>query len=269
MVIYSWNMLFSNERLDDAFAFIRDADFDIFCLQEVPEKFLERLKALPFHLVSRHERRIPVKRGTVPNFVVILSKHPIEQHRSVSLSSSHPSHSLPLHTRMFVRFTPLTLFSDVREAVVHGFSDLERGALYADIAIGDIPVRVFNFHLTLTQPAWRIDEFRSTLAKRDREKRTIVCGDFNTLEKPHVSILNWLLGGRTSDALLYRRERTTIERHFVEHELVNPLRGSVTHPLSQSQLDHVLVSRSFSIKNASVISNRHGSDHHPIRVEIA
>ncbi len=266
MVIYSWNMLFSNERLDGAFAFIRDADFDIFCLQEVPEKFLERLKTLPYHLASRHERKIQLKGNASSSFAVILSKHPIEKHWSIFLPG-HPSHSLPLHTRLFVYFTPLMLFSDVREAVGYGFADLERGALYADVAIGGASVRVFNFHLTLTQPAWRIDEFASTLAKRDQEKPTIVCGDFNTLEKPHISILNWLLGGRVSDAFLWHRERRMMERHFVEHELVNPLRGSVTHPLSRSQLDHILVSESFSIKNASVIRDRHGSDHHPIRVE--
>ena len=106
------------------------------------------------------------------------------------------------------------------------------------------------------------------MAERDPSVSTIVCGDFNTIESPFVSLLNWLLGGSVSDSFSYRRERTHIEKRFVEHELINPLAGGITHPLSQSQLDHILVSRSFSIKNAVILPDRIGSDHHPIRVEI-
>ena len=40
MKIYSWNMLFRNTDLDRAFSFIKSLDFDVFCLQEVPEKNL-------------------------------------------------------------------------------------------------------------------------------------------------------------------------------------------------------------------------------------
>jgi endonuclease/exonuclease/phosphatase family metal-dependent hydrolase len=104
---------------------------------------------------------------------------------------------------------------------------------------------------------------------RDASVPTIVCGDFNILEKPHITLLNWILGGRATDALFYTRERTTIEERFVEHDLHNALRGAVTHPLSRSQLDHILASNTFSIKDASVLPDRVGSDHHPIRVEVA
>ena len=72
-----------------------------------------------------------------------------------------------------------------------------------------------------------------------------------------------------SDALLYSRERTRIEQHFVEHQLTNPFAGGITHPVSQSQLDHILVSSSLSIKNAEILPDRIGSDHHPIHVEIS
>ena len=129
-------------------------------------------------------------------------------------------------------------------------------------------MRVFNLHLVLAQPAWRLKEFEMAMAERDSSRPTIVCGDFNTIEAPHISILNWLLGGKVSDVFFHRRERTNIQEHFVQHELVNALAGSITHQLSRSQLDHILVSHSFAIKNASVIPDRIGSDHHPISVEI-
>ena len=107
------------------------------------------------------------------------------------------------------------------------------------------------------------------MAERDPGLPTIVCGDFNTIESPLVSLLNWLLGGRISDSFLYKRERTHIEKRFVEHELRNPLRGKITHEFAGSQLDHILVSHAFTVKDAGVLSDRVGSDHHPILADIA
>jgi len=126
-----------------------------------------------------------------------------------------------------------------------------------------------RIHLVLAQPSWRLKEFEAAMLERDPTRPTIVCGDFNILEKPHITLLNWILGGRMTDALFYTRERTHIEERFVEHGLTNVLRGAITHPLSQSQLDHILASHSFSIENAAVIPDRYGSDHHPIRTEIS
>lgn len=255
--IYSWNMLYRNRELDRAFDFISHADFDIFCLQEVPETFLKRLQALPFSIAFRVDTEKMVSSQTVRMFNVILSAHPITAQSEIPFPEYW--HLLPLRTRLFVRLMPQLLFSRIKN----------RGGLYADIAVRGTSVRVFNLHLILAQPAWRLKEFERAMAERDSSRPTIVCGDFNTLQKPHIAPLNWLLGGRVSDALLYNRERTHMEKRFLEHELVNTLAGGMTHPLSQSQLDHILVSHSFVIKNASVLPDRIGSDHHPIRAEIA
>jgi len=257
MKIYSWNMLFRNSELDRAFEFISKSDFDIFCLQEVPEAFLERLKSLSCHIAYRTDMEKLFRAETVLTYNVILSRHAITDQGEVHYPDYWPL--LPLRTRFFVRLMPQELFSKIRN----------RGILYVDITVGKTSLRVFNLHLVLAQPAWRLKEFELAMAKRDASRPTIVCGDFNTLEKPHITPLNWLLGGGLRDALLYNRERTHIEQRFVEHKLTNPFYGGITHPLSQSQLDHILVSHTFSIKNATVIPDRFGSDHHPIRVEIA
>lgn len=251
-------MLYRNRELDRAFDFIAESDFDIFCLQEVTEKFLKRLKTLPRSIAHRIDVERLFKGGTVHNYVVILSKHPIESQGEIPFPEYW--HLLPFRTRMFVRLMRPFGFSKIRN----------RGAIFADIRFPGLPnaVRVFNLHLILAQPTWRLKEFETAMAERDPARPSIVCGDFNILEKPHITPLNWILGGRAGDALLYNRERMRIERSFVEHQLVNPLAGGITHPLSQSQLDHILVSHSFSIKNASVIPDRFGSDHHPISVEI-
>ncbi|MFA6408299.1 MAG: endonuclease/exonuclease/phosphatase family protein [Candidatus Paceibacterota bacterium] len=258
MKIYSWNMLWSNRKLDRAFEFISKSDFDIFCLQEVPEEFLARLQTIQCHISYRTEVFRLFSSGTIQNFVVILSKHPILAEGDIPFPEYW--HMLPLRTRLFVRLMRPFGFSKIRN----------RGAVFADISIPNMQnaIRIYNLHLILAQPAWRLREFEQAMAECDPKRPTIICGDFNILEKPHITPLNWVLGGRVTDALHWSRERTTIEKRFVEHELSNPLRGKVTHPFSHSQLDHILVSHSFSIKNAEVIPSRLGSDHHPILVEV-
>ncbi|MDO8576205.1 MAG: endonuclease/exonuclease/phosphatase family protein [bacterium] len=264
MKIYSWNMLFRNRELDRAFDFIAHADFDIFCLQEVPEDFLARLKTLSISL-NYHSDFIAFrtdvdrlfKRGTERNYVVILSKHPIVAQGEIPFPDYWPL--LPLRTRIFVTLAWPFYFSRISN----------RGGVFADVNVNGVSVRIFNLHLILAHPTWRLKEFETAMAERDPSRPTIVCGDFNILESRHIAPLNWLLGGKMSDALLHRRERTNIQQRFVEHQLVNPLAGGITHRVSQSQLDHILVSHSFIIKKAEVLPDRIGSDHHPIRVEIA
>lgn len=250
-------MLYRNTELDRAFEFISHTDFDLFCLQEVPEAFLTRLKTLPYHVASSISIERIFKTGVVRDFAIILSKHPIEAQGAIPF----PVPEMSLRAQLFNALMRPFHFSGARN----------RGGLYADIRVPNIPsaVRVFNLHLTRTQPVWRLREFELAMTERDPARPAIVCGDFNIMESPHITPLNWLFGGTLRDALLYKRERTTIEKHFVEHELVNPLYGGVTHPLSQSQLDHILVSNSFSIKKAEIIPDRLGSDHHPIRVELS
>lgn len=256
MRIYSWNMLYRNRELDRAFDFIATSDFDIFCLQEVPEAFLTRLQKLSSHIAFRIDVEKVYRSEVVPMFNVILSKHPITAQGEIPFPEYWSL--LPLRTRLFVRFMPHRFFSKIRN----------RGGLYVDVTIRNASVRVFSLHLILAQPAWRLKEFELAMIERDSSRPTIVCGDFNTIEALHISILNWILGGHASDAFFHRRERTNIERCFVQHELLNTLAGSITHQLSRSQLDHILVSNSFSIKNAEVLPDRIGSDHHPICVEI-
>ncbi len=259
MKIYSWNILFRNRELDRAFEFIARSDFDIFCLQEVPEDFLTRLKSLPLSVAAAPETDRLFKGVRSTQYVVVLSRYPIRTFEAIPLSYSGVN--LPPRGRLFTRL----MFALRLWAKGVG----KRHAVYADIETPRGIVRVFNLHLILAQPAWRLKEFELAMTKRDPSRPTIVCGDFNTIEAPHISILNWLLGGRAGDVFFHKRERMHIEQRFVEYELVNTLAGSITHPLSRSQLDHILVSHSFSIKNAEVISDKVGSDHNPIRVEVS
>ena len=69
------------------------------------------------------------------------------------------------------------------------------------------------------------------------------------------------MGGKISDVLFYKRERLNIEEYFKKLSLINPLRGFITHPFSNSQLDHILVSNLFSVVKKTVLRDRIGSDH--------
>ncbi len=251
-------MLFRNRELDRAFHFIAESNFDIFCLQEVPEEFLKRLQTLSVAVAAVPETDRMFKGELSTQYGVLLSRYPIQTFGAIPFPYRDPH--LPFRGKLFIRL----MFA--LRLLVQGLGN--RHAMYADTETPSGTVRVFNLHLSLTQPAWRLEEFERAMVERDTISPAIVCGDFNILESPKITVLNWLLGGRASDTLLWTRERTHIERRFVSHELNNPLRGKSTHPLSRSQLDHILVSRSFSIKNAEVVHDRIGSDHHPIRVEV-
>lgn len=257
MKIYSWNILFRNKELDRAFEFIAKSDFDIFCLQEVPEDFLKRLQSLPYALAFCIDTEKIFSSGSRPIYHVILSRYPINATREIPFANS--TQPLSLRARLFTYLMRPFHFAFVRN----------RGALSVDININGKLMRVFSLHLALTHPAERLQEFERAMLLRDPTVPTIVCGDFNILEKAHIAPLNWLLGGRVRDTLLFTRERTRIEKHFFEHTLTNALRGKITHSLSRSQLDHILVSRSFSVTYAEVLPDRIGSDHHPIRVEVS
>lgn len=247
-------MLFRNRELERAFEFIAHADFDIFCLQEVPVEFLERLKSLPYHLAYRIESERLLEDSVMPIYVAILSKHPIESTHEIAFPDYRSR--LPMRTRGFIRLMKPFGFSFVRN----------RGALSADIRVPGMRelVRVFNLHIILANPDWRLAEFEAAMANHDARRPAVVCGDFNILQAPHINILNWFFGDSFLSTLLFRRERVHIEKRFAVYALANPLRGSVTHPFSRSQLDHILVSPYFSIKDVDVIRDRRGSDHCPI-----
>jgi endonuclease/exonuclease/phosphatase family metal-dependent hydrolase len=256
MVMYSWNMLFRNTKLPEALTFIRESAFDVFCLQEVPEEFLEKLSA-EFPMLSYAVETSRIHNGEVSRqYLVTLSRHPIRQ-----------TTASPITTRAVSAPYRASLFTKLMVALrlwAYGVGDREY--LYTDIEVDGTMLRIYNLHLPLKHPSWRMEEFELALANRDHTVATVVCGDFNVIESPHIAILNWFLGGSLSDALLYTRERLSIEKKFVEYALQNPLRGKNTHPLSRSQLDHILVSRELFVREASVIPRRFGSDHHPIRV---
>ena len=259
MKIYSWNMLFRNPDMDRAFTFITESDYDIFCIQEAPTEFVDRLRALnrPMDVAIEMEQEYAGKMSV--RHLVVLSRYPLTRVKHLPLPELDSLRTW--RSYFFVKFMMLM------RAWGHGTGN--RHSQIVDVTLPEGTMRLFNLHLPLVTPDQRVLEFELALAERDPSLPTIVCGDFNVLEHPRITVLTWLLGGRLTDAIRYTLERTRIEERFVAHSLVNVLRGKRTHAISASQLDHILVSHHFSLKQADVFKEAYGSDHQPIYAEVA
>jgi endonuclease/exonuclease/phosphatase family metal-dependent hydrolase len=259
MKIYSWNMFFDNPDLDRAFDFVRQSDFDIFCIQEAPVEFIDKLRTLPYCLDAADEMdQLRAGKPSKRN-LAILSRYPLVVAEHIPLPYREPT--LKPRAKLFLRL-----------AVSLRIWGLGRGNRHTQRVVIDTPrglLELFNLHLPLATPAWRKEEFGLVLNRRDPRVPTVICGDFNILEHPRATPLTWFLGGTVSDVVFYKRERIQMEKLFSKHSLANPLRDAITQKISRSQLDHILVSQDFEIKSAAVIADSYGSDHQPIFAEVA
>jgi len=260
MRIYSWNMLFENKKLEEAFTFIKELEFDILCLQEAPDEFLKRLSALPFHMASAPDDDYESEGKSHRVHLAILSRYPIKAAHAFALPDR--TLSRPLRGKIFV-FLLQSLGIWPRHKNLGN-----RHGLYADLQSPRGLMRVFSLHLSVTAPVHRKEELGIAFSHLDPSLETIVCGDFNILESYRVSPASWLLGGTLSDVCMTRAERRWMEAAFKEHGFANPLLGHVTHPFSSSQLDHILLSKDLMATDMEVLKNAHGSDHRPIRVTL-
>lgn len=248
MKIYSWNVWCDNDP-QKAFAFIQGLAYDVLCLQEVTPELHELLAALPVSMASGKEGVRAYADGTNDlNYSVILSRFPIIAHGMIAL----PRYVRPLRARMI-------------DAVMRWSYANERQAIYADLSMEGKVLRIICAHLTLSTPSQRAKEF-SALAEYRTDAPVFIVGDFNVLESWHILPFNWMRGAPLTHALPGFDERGPMEEQFAQAGFSNPLKGSVTHRISASQLDHILVPSDFTVEEAHVLKERHGSDHRPIYV---
>ncbi|MCR4325786.1 MAG: endonuclease/exonuclease/phosphatase family protein [Patescibacteria group bacterium] len=252
MKIYSWNVCYRNADFDAALRYIGQLDFDVLCLQEVPARIYERLKELPYSAAEGVDARWDGRHEH--SHVVILTPHKMRASGRFTL----PALRRTLRSRMFMHFMRLW-----------GWRYVEgREGVWADISLPKAgTVRIFSLHLGLLYPESRRREFEAALSHADAGIPTVVCGDFNIVESWRVTLLNWLQGGRVSDVIMKKRERSAFEARLARLRLRNPFLGKRTQTISRSQLDHILLPSEWTVQKAEVVAERCGSDHHPIFVE--
>ena len=246
-------MLYRNLKPDAAFDYIAHLDFDVLCLQEVPDHFLPRLEALPFRMVFGTDVSVIRAGNNINLHHVILSRYPIVASHAFLLPSLH----LPRRVYTLVQ---------IKEGVIGNLG--KREGLYADIDFGTGPVRVFSLHLTLSSPTDRRREFGVVEQFLPKGFPAIVTGDLNIIEHPVIKLGNWLCGSSLAEAMPWHDERSEVEATFKRWGMKNPLRGKVTLGISGSQLDHILIPQDVEVTKAEVFKDRHGSDHRPISVEV-
>jgi endonuclease/exonuclease/phosphatase family metal-dependent hydrolase len=256
MKVYSWNMFCFNTRQNAAYDFIRGADFDVFCLQEVPETFLARLKELPYHLAFAPDSVMLVApQKTMTHYAVILSRFPLSDSGPIRF----PKAASPLRARLLTK--AMKPFGWRKNA--------GKGSVWADTDVPGIGrVRFFSLHLSLSSPTRRREEIELIAKDLPPDIPAILAGDFNVIEHALVQSLNWFLGSSIRESHPFHRERKYLEERFAHYKFKNPLRGKVTHGFSRSQLDHILVPEGFTVTDASVIRKTYGSDHRPVFVSV-
>jgi endonuclease/exonuclease/phosphatase family metal-dependent hydrolase len=205
-------------RPDRILEVLCEIDADIVALQEADRRFGDRQSALPLHMIAEHSPYVPVafdvRHGSIGwhgNAVLVRRSAAVTAHATIVLPALEP-----------------------------------RGAVTADIAIGDVEVRVVGMHLDLSG-LWRRKQAHAILAGLAAQARplpTILMGDLN----------EWrIAGGCLKD--------------FGQHYRFAETGPSFHARQPVARLDRIIVSKELSVEEAGVhrsVGARTASDHLPI-----
>ncbi|MFL6829932.1 MAG: endonuclease/exonuclease/phosphatase family protein [Sphingomicrobium sp.] len=216
---------------------LHEIDADVVALQEADKRFGGRGSAVPHELIDSHSHYKPVHLG-------VSHKRPLEKARK------HAEKLLKVNTRNIGWHGNAILVKPhvgILDCAALDLPTLEpRGAVMAELLIGDKPLRVVGMHLDLSG-LWRKRQIRAILEAIDRRPQkmpTVLMGDTN----------EW----RTVAGCL--RE---IEPEF--HLAPTGLSFHARHPVAA--LDRIIVHKDLIIEAAGVHMSpaaRRASDHLPI-----
>ena len=221
---------------------LHEIDADIVALQEADKRFGGRGSAVPHELIDTHGIYKPVHLG-------VRHRRPLEKARK------HAERLLKVNTRNIGWHGNAILVK--RHVGVLDVATLElptlepRGAVMAELLIGDRPLRVIGMHLDLSG-LWRRRQMRAILhaiERRPQKMPTVLMGDTN----------EW----RTEAGCL--RE---IEPEF--HVAPTGPSFHARHPVAA--LDRIIVHKDLNVEAAGVhmsANARRASDHLPIWARLA
>ena len=221
---------------------LHEIDADVVALQEADKRFGGRGSAVPHELIDSHSPYQPVHLG-------VRHKRPFEKTRQ------RAERLLKVDTRNIGWHGNAILVKPhvgVIDCAALELPTLEpRGAVMAELLIGDRPLRVVGMHLDLSG-IWRRRQMRSILdaiAARPQKMPTVLMGDTN----------EW----RTVAGCLKE-----LEPEF--HLAPTGASFHARHPVAQ--LDRIIVHKDLSIEAAGVhmsAAARRASDHLPIWARVS
>ncbi len=205
-------------RPDRILDVLRELDADIVALQEADRRFGARLSALPFHMLAEHSdyRAVPfdIRPGSIGwhgNAILVRKSIIVTHHAPLTLPALEP-----------------------------------RGAVMADVRLGDHEVRIVGMHLDLSG-LWRRKQAHAVMAHINQQPKrlpTVMMGDMNEWRRS---------GGCLSD--------------FAQHYAFADTGPSFHARQPVARLDRIIVSPGIRIAETGVhrsLSARTASDHLPI-----
>ena len=225
---------------------LHEIDADVVALQEADKRFGGRGSAVPHELIDDHGLYRPVHFGV---------KHRRTLDRLPGTAGKRIDALLKVDTRNIGWHGNALLVKRHVQVMDCAALDLPtfepRGAVLAELLIGDKPLRVIGMHLDLSG-MWRRKQIRTILdavAKRPQRMPTILMGDTN----------EW-------------REAAGCLKDFEPHFHIAPTGPSFhsRHPLAA--LDRIIVDKALRIDAAGVHmspSARRASDHLPIWAKLS
>jgi len=244
MKVLTWNVYKDNKKMSKLILQLQKEDADIVCLQEVPERFLEKLSGMYEFVVSSNEGWTYRKTGEeILILNVILSKFEISHVFTQDIS---------LHTLFEAR----------------KYKQFSSEFISATINVKGINYEVSNTHLRCVAPPWvRVKQFEEILKNIDTNKRNIICGDLNTFSWPLLNLLIWKRYSYTFKEI-WTNGRKIFDTIFTTHNLVNPHRGVGTFKLFPVQYDYILVDKEIVVNSSQKIKQLSGSDHYGLVIDV-
>ena len=244
MKVVSFNIYKRNKKLETVLSFIKDGEFDVVCLQEVPIEVVENfLQLAPYSHVA--DEYVEYGRtGRIDHLkLVILSWLPITK-TTVTKHKKHETNS-----KKYRQFE-----LEFQSVVVRYKRKL---------------IRINNVHFKcVAGPLYRLESLDEVIESLPSVRRSIICGDFNTFGRIWTNIFLYKIFKYSKSEVLIN-EYQALNDKIIQHNYHNSLEGLSTFSRLPLQLDYILVSKDMLVLERVKYKQRFGSDHHPIMVLIA
>lgn len=242
--VLSWNVFNENPDAGRISSCLEDQDADVVLLQEATPDHLDAVRARYAHVETARDYLL---KGDAC-YLAIASRARL---RNVSVIEHFPATKKP--PTWLGRRMGWTEFIDTLSA------DIEPAPGWR--------LRLIVAHTSAAaSPSLRMTEVEAAAAHVPISGPCLFAADFNCIAQPVNALgLAFPLEYRWRDFKIH--ERRALDRWFAERGFAGAVRG-VTFPRFRAQMDQVYL-RDVAVRRAEIIRERYGSDHRPLRLELA